>query len=64
MDVCKEHTMLQVPRLNQCKHLRVVARVDRDSDEGDDVKHSLVHFRVGGDDDNEVGVVRAARGTR
>ena len=43
------------------EHLRIVARVDRDGDSGDDLERGLERFVVGGDDDDRVDVTLELR---
>ena len=47
--------------LDEREHLRVVARVDRDGDAGDDLERGLERFVVGGDDDDRVDVALELR---
>ena len=44
-----------------CKHLLIVARVDRDGDFEDDLERGLESFVVGGDDDDRVDVALELR---
>ena len=43
------------------EHLRIVARVDRDRDSGDDLERGLEGFVVGGDDDDRMDVALELR---
>lgn len=61
-EVCPADDKLGPDRaFDEREHLRIVARVDRDGDSGNDLERGLEGFVVGGDDDDRMDVALELR---